>query len=54
MNGGISIKSIDGDIDVNTVNGGVSIADAAGTVRGRTTNGGLNVMLVGSGWKGSG
>ena len=54
MTGGISIKSIDGDIDVNTVNGGVSIADAAGTVRGRTTNGGLNVMLVGSGWKGSG
>jgi hypothetical protein len=53
-NGGISVKSIDGDIDVNTVNGGVSIADAAGTVRGRTTNGGLNVVLVGNGWKGSG
>ena len=54
QNGGISVKSIDGDIDVNTVNGGVSIADAAGTVRGKTTNGGLNVMLVGNGWKGSG
>ena len=53
-NGGISVKSIDGDIDVNTVNGGVSIADAAGTVRGKTTNGGLNVQLVGAGWKGSG
>lgn len=53
-NGGISVKSIDGDIDVNTVNGGVSIADASGTVRGKTTNGGLNVQLVGTGWKGSG
>lgn len=54
QNGGISVKSVDGDIDVNTVNGGVSIADAAGTVRGRTTNGGLSVVLAGSGWKGSG
>ena len=53
-NGGISVKAIDGDIDVNTVNGGVSIHDAAGTVRGKTTNGGLNVVLVGNGWKGSG
>ncbi len=53
-NGGISIKSVDGSIDLVTVNGGVSIYDAAGDVRGRTTNGGINVSLVGSGWKGSG
>jgi hypothetical protein len=54
QNGGISVKSIDGDMDLNTVNGGVSVADAAGSVKGRTTNGGLSVRLVGSGWKGSG
>lgn len=53
-NGGISIKSIDGSIDLTTVNGGVNVTDAAGDVRGRTTNGGINVSLVGSGWKGSG
>jgi hypothetical protein len=54
QNGGISVKSIDGDMDINTVNGGVSVYDAAGSVKGRTTNGGLNVVLVGNGWKGSG
>ena len=53
-NGGISVKSVEGTMDVSTSNGGISIHDAAGDVRGRTTNGGVNVALVGNGWKGSG
>lgn len=53
-NGGLSIKSIDGSMDLSTSNGGISVYDAAGDVRGRTTNGGVNVALVGNGWKGSG
>jgi Toastrack DUF4097 len=53
-NGGISVKSVEGTMDVSTSNGGISIHDAAGDVRGRTTNGGVSVALVGNGWKGSG
>ncbi len=53
-NGGISIKSVDGNIEFNTTNGGVSLADLSGTVKGRTTNGGVNVSLTGNSWKGSG
>lgn len=53
-NGGISVKGIDGSMDLATTNGGLSVYDVAGDVRGRTTNGGINVSLVGAGWKGSG
>jgi hypothetical protein len=53
-NGGLSIKSVDGNMDLSTSNGGISVFDAAGDVRGRTTNGGVTVALVGNGWKGSG
>ena len=53
-NGGISVKGIDGTMDLATTNGGVSISDVSGDVRGRTTNGGISVALVGAGWKGSG
>jgi hypothetical protein len=53
-NGGLSIKSVDGSMDLATSNGGISVYDAAGDVRGRTTNGGVSVALVGNGWKGSG
>ena len=53
-NGGLSIKSVDGSMDLSTSNGGISVYDAAGDVRGRTTNGGVSVALVGNGWKGSG
>ncbi|HJS51408.1 MAG TPA: DUF4097 family beta strand repeat-containing protein [Pyrinomonadaceae bacterium] len=53
-NGGISIKAVDGSMDLSTLNGGISVFDAAGDVRGRTTNGGVSVALVGNGWKGSG
>lgn len=54
INGGIGIRSVDGNIQFETSNGGVSLADLAGDVRGRTTNGGLNVSLTGNSWKGAG
>jgi hypothetical protein len=53
-NGGISIGSVDGNLQFETINGGVSLSDVAGEVRGRTTNGGVNVSLTGTAWKGSG
>jgi hypothetical protein len=53
-NGGISIKSVDGNIEFATTNGGVNLSDLSGTVKGRTTNGGVNVSLTGNSWKGSG
>jgi DUF4097 and DUF4098 domain-containing protein YvlB len=53
-NGGVSISSVDGTLDFETLNGGVSLWDVAGNVRGRTTNGGVKVSLSGNSWKGSG
>ncbi|MEK7856817.1 MAG: DUF4097 family beta strand repeat-containing protein, partial [Acidobacteriota bacterium] len=53
-NGGISISSVEGNLEFETMNGGVSLANVAGDVRGRTTNGGVNVSLSGNTWKGSG
>ena len=53
-NGGISIKSVEGNIEFETTNGGVNVADLAGSVKGRTTNGGVNVALTGNAWRGSG
>ncbi len=53
-NGGISIKTVEGNIEFETTNGGVNVADLAGSVKGRTTNGGVNVALTGSAWRGSG
>lgn len=53
-NGGISIRSVDGNINFDTNNGGVHLADLSGAVKGRTTNGGVNIALTGSTWNGSG
>ncbi|MGQ0540371.1 MAG: DUF4097 family beta strand repeat-containing protein [Blastocatellia bacterium] len=53
-NGGISVKSVDGTIEFETLNGGVNLYDVSGDVRGKTTNGGVNVTLFGSGWRGNG
>lgn len=53
-NGGIGIKSVDGNIEFATTNGGVTLVDLSGSVKGRTTNGGVNVSLTGSTWLGSG
>ncbi len=53
-NGGISINSVDGMLEFETMNGGVNLQDVAGDVIGKTTNGGVNVKLSGSSWKGNG
>lgn len=53
-NGGISIDSVEGRLDFETMNGGVSLRDVSGDVKGRTTNGGVRVALSGGSWRGSG
>ena len=53
-NGGISIGSVEGNIEFDAHNGGINLSDVAGDVRGKTQNGGVNVSLSGSGWRGSG
>jgi hypothetical protein len=53
-NGGLSISSVNGNIQFETLNGGVNLFDLSGEVRGRTTNGGVNVALAGRGWEGAG
>lgn len=53
-NGGISISTVEGRLEFETMNGGVHLNEVAGDVRGRTTNGGVNVSLGGNSWKGAG
>lgn len=53
-NGGISIRSVEGNLEFSTVNGGISVSEVAGDVKGRTTNGGVKVALSGVTWRGSG
>ena len=54
LNGGISIKGVEGTMEFETRNGGIHLSDVAGDVRGKTTNGGVHVTLAGGGWKGGG
>jgi len=54
MNGGISIKGVEGTMEFETKNGGIHLSDVAGDVKGVTTNGGVHVTLSGRGWKGNG
>lgn len=54
LNGGISVKDVQGEIRAQTVNGGIAINNAAGDVRARTTNGGVSVGLAGDAWDGQG
>jgi DUF4097 and DUF4098 domain-containing protein YvlB len=53
-NGGISIESVEGRLEFETMNGGVNLRDVSGDVKGRTTNGGVRVALSGGSWRGSG
>ncbi|HTK38930.1 MAG TPA: DUF4097 family beta strand repeat-containing protein [Pyrinomonadaceae bacterium] len=53
-NGGISIDSVEGRLDFETMNGGVSLRNVSGDVKGKTTNGGVRVALSGASWQGSG
>ena len=54
QNGGISVKDIDGRLDLSAVNGGIALGGVAGDVHGETTNGPLNVDLDGDRWRGNG
>jgi hypothetical protein len=54
VNGGITIRDVEGQIDFKTVNGGVKLAGLAGNVKGRTSNGGVDVDLDGVSWRGEG
>ena len=53
-NGGITVKGVHGEIDMETINGGIALSDVNGEVRGRTTNGGVQIDLSGDGWLGQG
>ena len=53
-NGGISIRSVTGDMEFETKNGGVSLSGVGGNVKGFTTNGGVSVKLDGSRFNGNG
>ena len=53
-NGGISITSVDGNLEFETINGGVHLDNVSGDVKGRTVNGGVNVALTGNTWRGNG
>jgi DUF4097 and DUF4098 domain-containing protein YvlB len=53
-NGGITVKGIDAEIDMETINGGITLSDVNGEVRGRTNNGGVQIDLSGNGWIGQG
>lgn len=53
-NGGITVKGVHADIDMETANGGITLSDVNGEVRGRTTNGGVQIDLSGDGWIGQG
>lgn len=54
QNGGISVKDIDGRLDLSAVNGGIALGGVSGDVHGETTNGPLNVDLDGDRWRGNG
>jgi hypothetical protein len=54
QNGGISINSVDGEIEFETRNGGVNLKDLSGNVKGKTQNGGVSVKLSGTSWNGNG
>ena len=54
VNGGISVRDVEGRIELETNNGGVNLSGVAGDVRGRTTNGGVSVDLDGPAWQGEG
>jgi hypothetical protein len=53
-NGGISIESVNGNLEFETKNGGLKIDNVGGSVKGRTQNGGVKVNLSGTAFNGSG
>ena len=53
-NGGITVRSMQGESRFATENGGVTLDDLSGQVVGTTRNGGVHVRLSGTGWQGAG
>jgi len=53
-NGGVSVQSVTGRMELGTTNGSVSLDDVGGDVRAHTQNGSLNVQLTGTKWDGTG
>lgn len=53
-NGGITVRSMQGESRFATENGGVTLDDLSGQVVGTTRNGGVHVRLSGAGWQGAG
>ncbi len=53
-NGGISISSVEGNLDFQTKNGGIKLEHVSGNVKGRTQNGGVKVSLSGNSFTGNG
>jgi hypothetical protein len=54
VNGGVNVRGVEGRIEFTTTNGGVRLANVNGDVRGRTTNGGVDIELDGAMWQGEG
>jgi DUF4097 and DUF4098 domain-containing protein YvlB len=53
-NGGISVDSVEGRMELHAVNGGIHLRSTAGDVRAETTNGGVTATLDGTTWRGEG
>lgn len=53
-NGGISVRDVNGDIEMEAHNGPITVASVGGRVRGRTTNGPVKAELTGLKWDGAG
>jgi hypothetical protein len=54
LNGGISVRDLNGAVTFKATNGGVRLENVAGEIRGDTSNGGLTIELTGDRWDGSG
>jgi hypothetical protein len=54
LNGGVSARAVEGELDFQATNGGIRVEDVAGDVRGKTMNGGVSASLSGSSWRGKG
>lgn len=54
QNGGISIDSVNGNMDFETRNGGIKLDSVGGSVKGKTQNGGVKISLAGTAFNGSG
>lgn len=53
-NGGITVESVEGRMELRAVNGGITLREVGGDVRAETTNGGVSALLSGTSWKGEG